>query len=99
MSAKELQNTILAIITNNTRTYEHPSEYLDLLELRNRLGKLDGIDPTRGEVDAALLALHRSGKACLQLEEGFRFLATHPEYTEAGVRVGGEIRHLISLSN
>jgi hypothetical protein len=93
-----LRDTILAIITNNTKTYEHPSEYIDLLEIRNHLTELDDINPTRSEVDAALLDLHLSGDAHLMIEEGFRFLALHPEYVEAGVRVGGEIRHLISLS-
>lgn len=93
----DLTDTILAIIINNTGTYEHPSNYLDLLELRNRLADLEGVDPTRAEVDAALLDLHRSGKARLDIEEGFRFLALNPEYAEAGVRVGGEVRHLISI--
>jgi hypothetical protein len=93
-----LRDTILAIITNSTKTYENPSEYIDLLEIRNRLAELDGTSPTRSEVDAALLDLHLSGDAYLMIEEGFRFLALHPEYVEAGVRVGGEVRHLISLS-
>lgn len=98
MNAQTLQNTIIAIIINNTRTYENRSEYLHLLDIRNRLAELEGTTPSRSEVDAALLALHRSGKAYLQLEEGFRFLALNPEYAEAGVRVGGETRHLISIA-
>jgi hypothetical protein len=93
-----LRDTILAIITNGTDTYEHPSEYIHLLDIRNRLAELDGINPARSEVDAALLDLHLSGDAYLMIEEGFRFLALHPEYTEAGVRVGGEVRHLITIS-
>jgi len=92
-----LRETILAIVINGTDTPEHPSEYLHLFDVRNRLSELDGIDPAREEVDAALLDLHLSGRARLELEEGFRFLATHPEYAEAGVRIGGEIRHLIKI--
>lgn len=93
-----LRDTIIAIVTNDTNTFENPGAYLPLLDLRNRLADMDGINPTRSEVDAALLEIHRSGDAYLLIEEGFRFLATHPEYAEAGVRVGGELRHLISLS-
>jgi len=95
---ENLRDTILAIVTNGTNTFENPGEYLHLLEVRNRLAELEGINPARSEVDAALLELHRSGDAHLQLEEGFRFLALNPEYAEAGVRVGPEIRHLISIS-
>jgi hypothetical protein len=91
-----LRDTILAIVTNDTKTHENPGQYLHLLDVRNRLTEL-GLTPTSDEVDATLLELHRSGDAYLQIEEGFRFLATHPEYAEAGVQVGGEIRHLISL--
>lgn len=97
-TADNLRDTILAIVTNGTKTYKNPGQYLHLLEVRNRLTEL-GLNPTRSEVDATLLELHRSGDALLQLEEGFRFLALNPEYAEAGVRVGGEIRHLISLSH
>jgi hypothetical protein len=93
-----LRDTILAIITNGTSTFENPGIYLPLLDLRNRLAELEGANTTRSDVDAALLELHRSGDAYLQIEENTRYLATHPEYTEAGVRVGGETRHLITIS-
>lgn len=92
-----LSDTILAIVINRTNTSAHPGEYLHLLDVRNCLAEMEGISPTRSEVDAALLSLHRSGKAYLQLEEGFRFLALNPEYAKAGVKVGGEIRHLIKI--
>jgi hypothetical protein len=97
MNTETLQDTILAIVTNDTNTYTHPDEYLPLFDLRKRLTELKGTSHSRTAVDAALLALHLSGKAFLQVEEGFRFLALHPEYAEAGVRVGDEIRHLIYL--
>lgn len=93
-----LRDTIIAIVINGTHTYENRTQYLHLLDVRNRLAELEGIDPTRAQVDAVLLDLHRSGQAHLQIEEGFRFLALNPEFAEAGVRVGGEVRHLISIS-
>lgn len=93
-----LRDTIIAIVINGTHTYENRSQYLHLLEVRNRLAEMEGINPTRAEIDAALLDLHRSGQAYLLIEEGFRFLAMNPEYAAAGVKVGHEVRHLISIA-
>ena len=87
----ELSNTIKAIVINNG------GEYLQLFDLRNRLNSFDDINVTRAEVDAELVRLHLSGEIRLDPEEGFRFLAYNPEYAEAGVSIGDEMRHLISM--
>lgn len=90
----ELQDTITAIVINRGRGN---GGYVQILDIRNIIDGFADITATRHDIDAALVDLHLNGPIRLDIEESFRFLAMNPEYNEAGVSIGGEIRHLASL--